>query len=314
MSFLRTNIPEKLLAVVLSALLIWSVNRSQVPEQSATFTKRLTYEGVPPGMKVVGDAPQVLVTASGERAALDAVVGAGQNAVSVAVHLSSARVGTQSYNVYPSIRPDLLEGVKWKVSPERVEVTLGSESDRTLPVKAVPSVTAKGFKPESWTADPSSVLVSGEERLIARVASAEIRYDPTNAASFDGPQPIVLVDRNDRAITRGQFTLSPSMGRVVPSAAASIVKHLPIVPQWRGVLPKGYRISGYRVVPGQIAVRGAGAVLERLAYVTTAPVLLTALTSDQTATVEIAVPEGVQVPRRVSVQVQISIDRSEEPE
>jgi YbbR domain-containing protein len=313
-NFLRHNLVEKFLAAALALLLFWSVERTFIPEKEETFSKRVVYENVPRGMKVLGESPLIQLTATGNPEVMKDLATGDQQAVVVSVRLDSARRGTSSYPVYIAIPPDLQDEVRWKVSPKRIELTLAGETDVPVTVEAVPTTQPPpGFDDKAWVAEPRTVMVSADETVLERVAKAQIRYDPRDMPEAQLLHDIVLVDRNGRIVTKGEVTLSPSRGRVIPTKTTPVSKLLAIVPQWSGTLPVGYRLVGYKISPAQVPAQGASAVLDSLSVLMTETIDITGMTDDRTVTVQVVAPDGIRLRQGVSVQVQLQIGKAEEP-
>lgn len=308
MNFLRHNAAEKLIAAALTLLLFWSVQRTHVADSHQTFSKRLGFENVPKGMKVVGEAPLIQITAAGDPPIIESL---GPDSAVVSVHLGSARRGTAAYQVYLSLPPRLYDSVKWTLSPKVVDLTLAGETDISITVRPVPiKPLPTGFNLRNWVAEPDTIMVSGDERKIAKVAGGRLMFDPTDMSSAGDLRDIVLVDKMGRML-QDEFTLSPQRGRIVPSSTSTITRLISVTPQWTGALPPNRRMVGFRVTPAQVQVQGVSVVLDALNELVTKPIDLTGIDRDRTITVPLVTPEGVRLREGSSVQVKIEVEATE---
>lgn len=308
MNFLRHNVAEKLMAAALALLIFWSVQRTHVAEGQRTIAKKLEYQNLPRGTKVVESPPRITITAKGDPEVVQQIEGE-MSAADVSVRLDNARRGTAAYAVQLSLPPRLLDAVKWSVSPSTVQLTVAGETDlnvRVIPVPIKP--LPKGFKMESWVCEPDMVLVAGDDRKIGRVAGARVAFDPTAMVTAGELKDILLVDKYGRAI-EDEFTVSPRRVRIVPSSAAPVSRLLPVTPQWRGKLPAGYRISAFRVTPAQIDVEGVSVILDSYNELSTMPIDLTGIDRDRTVTISLEAPEGVRIRGADAVQVRIEVEQ-----
>ncbi|GMV37304.1 MAG: hypothetical protein AMXMBFR61_18120 [Fimbriimonadales bacterium] len=312
MRFLRHNLAEKLMAIALTFLLFYTVDRAQTPNRQMSLTKRVEYENVPKGLKVVhGDDVTVRLTVTGDRASVDAITASDLDSVKVSVPLGNGRRGTASYAISLSIPPDLLENLTWQVDRRRVDVTLVAETDRTVPVEVVPTKPMPaGVDLSDWIAEPEQVIVSGNERDVDRVARARILFDPTDPTGPAELRPIELVSRSG-AMVRGDLTVSPAKGRVLPASTELRTKRVAVSPRWKGRLPFGYRLTGFRITPGQALVRGPGVALAKLDELATEPIDLWGITSSRTVTVPIATPIGVTILDSSTVEVRVDVEQTE---
>lgn len=315
MRFLRHNLAEKLMAIALTFLLFYTVDRAQTPARQMSLSKRVVYENVPKGLKVVhGEDVTVQLTVTGDRASVDALTASDLESVRVSVPLGNGRRGTASYAISLSIPPDLLENLSWQVDRRRVDVTLVAETDITVPVEAVPTKPMPaGLDSSDWIPEPEQVIVSGNERDVDRVARARIRFDPTDPGNAAELRPIELVSRSGSRV-RGDLSVSPAKGRVIPASAELRTKRVAVSPRWKGRLPFGYRLTGFRITPGQALVRGPGVALAKLDQLSTEPIDLWGISSSRTVTASIDTPIGVTILDSTTVEIRVDVEQTEDTE
>jgi YbbR domain-containing protein len=163
------NLPLKVLAVTLAALLWLTVAGEHIVERSLRVP--LEFRNIPAGLEIVGDPPATVDVRmrgpSGTLSRLD------PGEVIVVLNLQNARAGSRLFHM----RTDEVErpyGVEVaQVVPSTLSLELEKTSRRTVPVvPAVEGDPASGFVVGRITAEPSTVQIEGPESRLNEVAEA----------------------------------------------------------------------------------------------------------------------------------------------
>ncbi len=84
---------------------------------------------------------------------------------------------------------------------------------------------------------------------------------------------------------------------------------VPVVVPTSGALPDGLRLTSVEVNPPMVAVFGAAGPVADVGYVITKPLVLDGVTGDITRTLDLVIPQGLQVVASAQVTVQAKVAR-----
>ncbi len=226
------------------------------------------------------------------------------------VDVSSAQVGKQSYpvQIFPERFRDLLvdRAVFQRLESESVE-----RRQVDVTVESLGQLSTRDLVLDDTLVVPPRVTVQGPKSQVDQVVTARARLelpdvDPNQHKSYtaevnavgEGGKPLPDV-RTDPLFVR----ITP----VINSAPEE--KPVFVSPDLRGSVSDGYEVTGYRVEPDQVRVRGKSLALAGVTRVATQPIELGGLTASETVLTVLRLPVGVQLVKPQRVRVRIDIKR-----
>jgi diadenylate cyclase len=185
------------------------------------------------------------------------------------------------------------------VNPPVLDMELAATTQITLPVTidiSDPTDISSAYQvvgvPNSL---PSEVRVSGPEPLVARVSKALTTLTLGNAsATIREIRPLRAVDENGEEVTG--VTLEPAQAQItLVITRRQNAREVGIQPLTAGTLPDGYWLSGLRVTPATVTLRGtAEQVAELGGFITTLPVDISQTTGSQSVQIPLDLPPGIE--------------------
>jgi YbbR domain-containing protein len=250
------NLPLKVLAVALAALLWLTVAGEHIVERSLRVP--LEFRNIPAGLEIVGDPPATVDVRmrgpSGTLSRLD------PGEVIVVLNLQNARAGSRLFHM----RTDEVEtpyGVEVaQVVPSTLSLELEKTSRRTVPVvPAVEGDPAPGFVVGRITAAPSTVQLEGPESRLNEVAEATT--EPLIVSGATSPVvDTVTVGVSDSAVRLREALNATVTIDIVPAPIERVVNGVPV--RLRN-LTSGLRASvGSETV--RVTVRGGKEALDAI--------------------------------------------------
>lgn len=191
--------------------------------------------------------------------------------------------------------------------PQTIRVQLDPLATRTVPV-----IVERGPLPEDLTVGeptvvPATVTVSGPESLVRLVAAAEARVlIQSSGLDVDQEVDLVAIDASGNAVS--PVDLEPASARVRIRVGSSLLtRTLPVAATLAGSPAAGWEVASVSVEPAIVLVEGEAAALATPARIETAPVSISGASADVTATVELALPSGVEVVGPSTVRVVVRL-------
>jgi len=246
------------------AILLWFF---VIGEEKAEVSISLPIEivNLPGDYVVANDIPSSIdLRVYGPRGLIQAMT--TQNLTRV-IDLRNAKAGTVTVHISPESIP-ALGGVKvTRIQPSSIDILLEPFLRRNIPVR--PRITgqvAKDFEIREIRAEPDTVMVSGPEDIITKMAEiSTIPVDVTGATAtvsgefgFDLKGSRISVDNNE-AVARVTVVITPVIGSRkithVPVQADPDRKGVSVWPKTVSVVVEGPRISLGSIAPEDIAVR-----------------------------------------------------------
>lgn len=179
--------------------------------------------------------------------------------------------------------------------PSSVSAEVDLTGTTTVPVVVRPSRTQVGYVIVSATAEPPRVGLLGPQRELG-VAQAVVDVNlgtRTNTLVQDG-LPVTVVDPHagnrplsDVSVKEATVRVTVVIRPVDGSAVATIL------PAFSGSVAPGHMVSAVTVDPQTVILSGPENLLNG-AHLTTAPIVLTGLTSDRIFAVTLQVPDGLK--------------------
>jgi len=297
----RRNLPAKILALLGAVVLWFFVMNEQNPSVNSTFTVPIYTVNEPAGYTVKLSVSSVTVKVRAPRASLTATKADDFKAY---VDLAEAVEGTNTIKVR-TVVPQGFEVVD--ISDDTVDVTMESIIDKQLPVDIqVTGNTGARSVLDKIIADTNYVVVSGPRSHVDRVTRVVGYLNlANNTADFRVHVKLTPVDDNGSIVD--SVTLATSEVDVTAKILSGVDKKvLPIKPVYRGTPDKAYVVAGTSVKPDKVEITGKVELLEKLADISTEPVVIEEAKADVIKEVNLVLPDGIISPsKEVTVKVQI---------
>ena len=185
------------------------------------------------------------------------------------------------------------------VNPPVLDIELAGTTQITLPVTVdMPdsgSLSAAYQIVGAPTTTPSEVRISGPEPLVAQVSTVQTTLIVGNAsATIRELRPLRALDENGNEITG--VTVEPSQAQInLVISRRQNAREVGIQPITSGALPDGYWLSGLRVTPVNVTLRGkAEQIAEIDGFITTLPVDISQTVGTQTIQIPLDLPPGLE--------------------
>jgi YbbR domain-containing protein len=303
--FLLRNWPLKLGAVLLATVLYVGLVLSQ---NVRTFNGEITIEAIrqPANVALLTDLPPI--TQVRYRAPIDAGF-VSPDSFSATVNLA---------NVEPAANGEAVEVPVTLTAFDR-RIVIVDYFPRTVPVRLDPVDTRSigvtvniGAVPEGLTTgppqvDPPTVDVRGPSTRVAAIRGiiARVTID-ASGLNVDRQVDLIAVDEQGNQVAN--VTLEPSRVRVRVAVARELANRtLPVVPEFSGSLPNGYRISSVTISPSVVTVSGEATAVTQMDGAHTEPIDLNDRTADFETIVGLALPDQVAATGSSSITVNVSI-------
>ena len=281
---------------------------AQNPTQSHGYTLRMDNPVLPAGLVLVGDVPQVSLTAIGtsdHMRSFDAQLRTNPNMLRISGNFSNTHVGTNNVPIHvnnsdPSITI---------VAPSSVTVTVDELGTTTVPVsiervKALPP----GFHEQAsaTTVTPASVRIDGPKSQLTGVqAVVLVDLDALVAPGFNQPYSVVVWDKNKKPLKSLVATPAQvSVKMVIQADAITVAKAVGFT--LTGQPAAGYRVSNVQIAPLEVQATGLQNTLTGLVLLATDPIDITGAKADIVRTVTIRPPDGVTTNQKTA-QVHVFI-------
>jgi len=281
---------------------------AQNPTQSHPYGLRMDTPVLPAGLVLVGDVPQVTVTAIGtsdHMRAFDIQLRANPNMLHISGNFSGTRIGRNDVPIHVN-NPDPTITI---VAPNTVTVAIDELGTTTQPVsiervKALPP----GFHElaSATTVTPASVRIDGPKSQLTGVqAVVLVDLDALVAPGFNQPYSVVVWDKNKKTLKSLVATPAQvSVKMVIQADAITVAK--PVGFTLTGQPAAGYRVSNVQIAPLEVQATGLQNTLTGLVLLATDPIDITGAKADVVKTVTIRPPDGVTTNQKTA-QVHVFI-------
>jgi YbbR domain-containing protein len=308
--WLGTNLRTFLLAFAL-ALAVWvSAVTSADPDETRPFPAAVPIEfiGQDPGLVVTGGVPDsVELTLRAPQSVWEELT-SQTDAVRVVADLTGLAAGTHTVEVQVQvgIRPVRVISV----TPGTFDLTLEPLVTRTLPVELVLiGDPATGFRSGDAALDPLTVIVSGPESVVGKVAHVTATLDLTGARQdVNTSVPLTATDADGAALT-GVSIHPESVQVTLPVTQLGGYRDLAVKVVTYGRPASGYTLTSVASTPAVVTVFSNNpALINALpGYVDTAAIDLGGANADIETRQALILPAGVAVVGDSTVLVQIGI-------
>ena len=282
---------------------------AQNPTQSHNYLLKMDTPVLPTGLVLVGDVPQVTITAIGTLDHLshfDAQLRANPGMLHISGNFAGTKVGKNDVPIHVNNSDPTIT----IVAPSSVTVTIDEKGTATLAVsiervKSLPP----GFHEQATatTVTPPSVSVDGPKSQLTGIqAVVLIEMDSLVAPGPTQPFSVVLWDANKKPVTKS-MTVTPAqvtVKMVIQADAITVTKGV----GWTltGQPAACYHLVNAQIAPLEVQATGLQNTLSGLVLLATDPVDLTGAKADVVKTVTIRPPAGVEVNQKTA-QVHVFI-------
>ncbi len=229
--------------------------------------------------------------------------------VRVEADMSGRGVGTSQVSV--DIK-NLPKGVEVLGRTPTIRVTLDRVETQERPVVlSIVGSVAPGYVASRPRPVPEVVTISGPGVVLSRVAKVVAEVDITGLNSPRVFHP-TLEARDERDIAVAGVKLNPESVEVKVDVAQSPFRVLAVWPRLSAPAA-GYMVASVVPSPSTVVVTGPAARLQRLDYVSTERIDISALRGSKRFTARLALPQGVRAVDVSSVSVTVKVIKQAPP-
>ena len=281
---------------------------AQNPTQDHKYSVRMDTPVLPAGLVLVGDVPQVVVTAIGtadHMHTFDVQLRANPSSLHISGNFANAHVGRNDVPIHVNNSDPTIT----IVAPSSVTVTIDELGTTTQPVsiervKALPP----GFHEQTsaTTVTPASVRIDGPKSQLTGIqAVVLVDLDALVAPGFNQPYSVVVWDKNKKPLKSLVATPAQvSVKMVIQADAITVAKAVGFT--LTGQPAAGYRVSNVQIAPLEVQATGLQNTLTGLVLLATDPIDITGAKADIVRTVTIRPPDGVTTNQKTA-QVHVFI-------
>jgi YbbR domain-containing protein len=269
---------------------------AQNPTMDHRYSVRMDTPALPVGLVLVGDVPQVTITAIGtsdHMKAFDALLRVNPSVLHITGNFSGTHVGRNDVPIHVNNADPTIT----IVAPSTISVTIDELGTTTLTVSIERvKALAPGFHEQTaaTTVTPPSVRIDGPKSQLTGIqAVVLVEMDAYNSPGFNQPFSVVLWDTNKKPVTKS-MTATPaqvSVKMVIQADAITVDK--PVGWTLTGQPAAGYRLVNVQIAPTAVQATGLQNTLAGLVLLATDPIDLTGAKTDIVRTVTIRPPDGV---------------------
>ncbi len=310
---LGANIFSFLLAAIL-ALAVWvNAVSTEDPNETRTLSAPLMVEvvGLQQGLVAQGyETTTVQVTIRAPRSIWDQLV---PENIHARLDLTGKTEG--EYSVPVSIQTDISPVLVEKVDPDTLRILIDRLATRSMAVHVqLAGNLAPGFQAGTPTLSPETVIVSGPESLVDRIAEIVATVDVEGMRSAtDQSVALVPLDPEGNVVTG--VSIDPAAVSIsVPVQQLGGYRDLVVKVPLLGVVKSGYRLTGLTINPQVVTLYSDDPEVIRAlpGYVETQPLDISGASADITRSLSLVLPAGVQVVGDPKIIVQVSISAIED--
>ena len=292
-----------LISIVLSLIFCGMVRLDTNPDKDSRVS------GIPvtlTGTRVLDNQGLKLQTQSHERVSLvwngkwDDVSKLSRDTVSVTLDVSRiTEPGTYelTYDINYPVSVSRSDFTVQKMEPETITVTVAKIYSKPLAIQPVlKGGVAEGYRTGEFIVEPETVIVSGPEDAVERVAQAQVVISQKDMkTSFSSELPLVLLDEQGKQLDPGQEGLTLSVEQPYVVLPVLVTRELPLVIDFiaGGGASEQAHID-YSVSPKTITVSGRDEDMQSLTEVSLGSIDLAQVLDSYTGEYPIYLPSGVE--------------------
>ena len=183
-----------------------------------------------------------------------------------------------------SVVPDSI-----RVEADRIEV-------RSVPVEVDPGTVPDGLEIDEPVVSADTAEVRGPASVVSQVDRAVALVDiPASGINVNEPVPLTLVDIAGQPVGTGQLEVDPEVVSVqIEVRAVETETTVAVRPNIQAGTPApGFALEAIGVDPAYVTIVGLPEVLAEITSVTTEPISINGLSTDETFEVELQLPDNV---------------------
>jgi YbbR domain-containing protein len=191
--------------------------------------------------------------------------------------------------------------------PRTVQVRLDPVDTRTIAVTVDVGAVPEGVTTGPPQVDPQTVDVRGPSTRVAaiRAVLAPVAID-ASGLNVDRQVDLEAIDEQGNQVINVE--IEPPRARVRIAVGRELANRtLPVVAEFTGSLPAGYRVASITLTPSVVTVTGESTAVTQMDGAHTEPISLDGRTRDFEMPVALALPEQVTVTGSAEVNVTVSI-------
>ena len=306
LAWLRSNVGSATLAFVMG-LAIWIiVNQEQNPVQEADLNAPIPIEviGLQPGLIVTSGASEM--TQVRLRAQQQTWSSLSPNVVTATVDLTGLGPGTHQ------VRLDFIidaQAILVSANPSTMRIEIEESRTRDIPVQTnLEGQLSVGYTAGQPAIQPRRVTVTGPKSAVELISEVRANVPVEGLREdFTGELTLVALDASGNRIAG--VTIQPQIVNVtIPITQDAGYRDIAIQAITIGAPINGYYVTGIRIIPDLITVRGDPAIIEAMQpIVENNPVSLDGLTSSVVREITLNLPPGVTPVSADPIQMFISI-------
>lgn len=304
--WLRSNLGSMALALALG-LTIWIiVNQEQNPIQEADLepNAKIAVIGLEPGLvitNVVPDSARLRL-----RAQRNTWSNLSADQTAVVADLSGLGPGTHQVRLRVDINA---QAILVLANPDILRFDLEEERSREIPIQAkLEGQLAVGYSAGPPDIQPRLITVRGPRSAVELISEVRV-VAPMDGRreAFSGDLPLVALDAQGNVINA--LTLEPDTVTVsVPVTQDAGYRDIAIIARTIGAPDNGYYVTGIKIIPDLISVRGDPEIIKAMQpYTETLPINLDGLTGSVVKEVTLDLPPGVSPVDATTIQMFVSI-------
>ena len=299
-----------ILALIL-AIIVWVVAMQQQNPIITALVKDVpvTVRNLPPDLVFDEQQPDLPHTVDlkirGPQGLVNTITPSDFNAY---IDLKDAKPGEQEIKIqvdYSLVGVDILD-----VYPDAVVVRLNRKVEKEVPVTAnLIGEPPFGYLAGSPIITPTTVIVSGPEPKVEKVAQAQITARLTDAREDVKITDFVTLRDANGLVISGVQAEPPTATLVVPIIQRQGFAEKTVLPKVEGQPAANYRITGITVTPATVTLFGDPKVLDEMPpFVETVPIDISGATDDIEERVPLVLPETVAVVGQQAAVVHVRIE------
>ena len=183
-----------------------------------------------------------------------------------------------------SVVPDSI-----RVEADRIEV-------RSVPVEVDPGTVPDGLEIDEPVVSADTAEVRGPASVVSQVDRTVALVDiPASGINVNEPVPLTLVDIAGQPVGTGQLEVDPEVVSVqIEVRAVETETTVAVRPNIQAGTPApGFALEAIGVDPAYVTIVGLPEVLAEITSVTTEPISINGLSTDETFEVELQLPDNV---------------------
>jgi YbbR domain-containing protein len=305
-----TNLRTLLLAFILAVAVWVSAVTAADPDETRAFPNQIPIQFIDqdPGLIATGQIPQKVQVTLRAPVSVWNKMTSDPTSVQAVADLAGLGAGTHLVSVQLQItdRPVRI----LSVTPRIFEMSLEPLVTRTLPVElTLTGQAAIGYQTGNAVLNPTQVVISGPQSIIAQVAHIRLTLDVSNARqTIQTSLPVVVLNQQGAVLT-GITPHPNSIAINLPLTQQGGYRDLAVKVVTAGSPASGYRLTNVLPFPPIVTVFSSNTALIQSmpGYVETAPLSLNGAQQDISTNLALVLPAGVALVGADSVQVQVGV-------